>query len=100
VNEIPKTKAELNEILQEIWTYAPDRFDDIICSIPPRPTMESDYEELRKGVDVVFRQKRFNDRRPELKNLVEESYLAFTAGNKEKGMDIISEIIIMIGKMK
>ena len=97
---IPKTKAELNEVLQEIWTYAPDKFDDIYCSTPPCPTMESDYEELRKGIEIVFRQKRFNDNRPQLMNLVEKSHLAYASGDRKKGMEIISQIQIMIGKMK
>lgn len=97
---VPKTKAELNEVLQEIWTYAPDEFGTMYCSIPVRPTMDTDYELLRKGIEVVFRQKRFNDSRPHLKNFLEDSYLTFASGNREKGIEMISQIQMMIGKMK
>jgi len=97
---VPKTKAELNQILQEIWTYAPDEFETMYCSIPVRPTMETDYELLRKGIEVVFRQKRFNESRPHLKNLLEDSCLTFASGNRKKGIEMISQIQVLIGKMK
>ena len=97
---VPKTKAELNGVLQEIWTYAPDNFADMYCSTPERPTLESDYEELRQGIEFVFRQKRFNKILVELRKLVDESFLAYKSGENDRGMELIEEVQIMIGKMK
>ena len=97
---IPNSKAELNEVLQTIWTYAPDEYSDLYWPTPERPTMESDYKVLREGIDIVFKQKRFNDRRQKLKELVEESYNVFLSGDRKSGIEIISQIQIMVGKMK
>jgi len=97
---VPQGKGELSGVTQEIWTYAPDEYDRVICSIPPRPTMETNFEELRQGIEYVFRQKRFNESRPQLLNLVEAAYQAYKMGDREKGMELISQIQIMQGKMK
>jgi len=92
---VPRGKGELSEVTQHIWTYAPDEYD---C--PYGSTMETDFEELRRGIDYVFRQKRFNETRPQIMNLVEEAYEAYKLGDQNKGMDLISQIQIMQGKMK
>ena len=97
---VPKSKGELSEVTQSIWTYAPDDYDQVYCSTPPCPTMETDFEELRKGIELVFRQKRFNESRPKLMGLVEKSYIAYKSGDRKKGMELISQIQIMQGKMK
>jgi len=97
---VPKRKSELSGVTQEIWTYAPDEYDRLDWRMPPLPTMETNYEELRSGIEFVFRQKRFNDKRPELLNLVEESYLAYSSGDRKKGMELISQVQIMMSKMK
>jgi len=59
-----------------------------------------DFEELRKGIEYVFRQKRFNESRQKLIKLVEESYSAYKLGDRKKGMKIISQIQVLQGKMK
>ena len=97
---VPKRKSELSGVTQEIWTYAPDEYNRLDWRMPPLPTMETNYEELRRGIEFVFRQRRFNDKRPELLCLVEESYLAYSSGDRKKGMELISQVQIMIGKMK
>jgi len=97
---VPKSKSELSEVTQEIWTYAPDEYDDVYCPTPNHPTMETDFEELRKGIEFVFRQKRFNDSRPKLMDLVEQSYEAYKSGDRKKGMELITQVQIMQGKMK
>ena len=97
---IPKRKFELSCVLLEIWRFAPDDFEYISTSVTPKPTMDTDYERLRKGIEFVFRQKRFNESRPRLLELVEESYSAYTSGDKSKGMALISDIMAMMGKMK
>jgi len=97
---VPQGKGDLSGVTQSIWTYAPDEYEDMYWPTPIRPNMETDFEELRKGIEFVFRQKRFDESRPKLLNLVEEAYQAYKMGDREKGMELISQIQIMQGKMK
>ena len=97
---VPQSKGELNGVTQNIWTYAPDEYDQAYCYHPPCSSLDSDFDELRQGINIVFRQKRFNDRRPVLLNLVEEAYLAYSRGDRNKGMKLIEQIQAMTGKMK
>ena len=85
---------------QHIWTYAPDRYHEAYCPGPPCSSLESDFDELRKGIDIVFRQKRFNERRAILLELVEKSFFAYSSGNRKEGMHLIEQIQAMTEKMK
>lgn len=96
----PKSKGEINEVTQHIWTYAPDEYHEAYCPGPPCSSLESDFDELRKGIDIVFRQKRFNERRAILLELVEKSFVAYSSGNRKEGMHLIEQIQAMTGKMK
>jgi len=96
----PKSKGELSEVTQGIWTYAPDEYHDMYWPTPERPTLETDFEELRRGIEHVFRQKRFNESRPKLLELVEHAYSAYKSGDRKHGMKLISKIQIMYGQMK
>jgi len=97
---VPKSKGELSEVTQSIWTCAPDEYDCMYWPTPDRPTLETDFEELRQGIKHVFRQKRFNESRPRLLELVEDAYSAYKSGNRKHGMELISKIQIMYGQMK
>lgn len=98
---VPESKGDLNGVTQQIWTYAPYRYDEVYCpGGPPYPTLESDFDELRKGIAIIFRQKRFDDRRPILLNLVDEAYSAYKSGDRIKGMELINQVQAMTGKMR
>lgn len=98
--KVPQSKGELSEVTQTIWTYAPDSYDELYWPTPVRPTLDSDFEELRRGINYVFRQKRFNESRPALLELVEAAYSAYKSGDREQGMELISQVQIAYGKMK
>lgn len=90
---IPQSRAQLMEIQNEILLFAPDNFwvewyDELGIEV----TFESVMEQLRLGIDHVFRQPRHEAFRAQLHKLADEMYEVFKHGDRGDGQSLALDL--------
>lgn len=82
----PQTKKEILEVQATVFLGAPDNFYQV-SNTPPgeERTIESSFDELRRGVDHVYRKPRHAEARPRMHQLLDQSYGEYKAGNVDAG---------------
>ena len=100
VPPVPQRTSDLTGVIQQIWTFAPDRLNEIETFSDRIETLDNLFTELRSGIEFVFRQKRFHASRPELLAVVEAAYGAYLAGDRDAGAKLVWDAQILKGKMR
>ena len=82
----PQTKKEILEVQASVFLFAPDHFiQHAFLAADEQRTLESSFEELRRGVDHVYRKPRQEEPRSRMHDLLNKSYAAYKAGDIDNG---------------
>lgn len=88
----PQTKKEILEVQASVFLFAPDNFSKLPNLLPSEQrTLESSFEELRRGVDHVYRKPRHDEVRTRLHDLVDASFAEYLAGRVDAGRVLIGK---------
>ncbi len=87
------------ESIDDLWNhiayvllYAPDRFPyrDFLASTE-QMTLDRAFEQLNAGVSIVYPEEQFGDKRRELHDILDRSYLAYRNGHELEGSTLLND---------
>jgi hypothetical protein len=86
----PQTKKEVLEVQASVFLCAPDHFLQHSFLTPQEQrTLESSFDELRRGVDHVYRKARRAEALMRMHGLLDQSYAKYAAGRVDEGRVLI-----------
>jgi hypothetical protein len=90
---VMKSVDDLWNHIAYVLGYAPDRFPyEDSLSAEDQMTLDKAFEQLHAGVLVAYPEAEWRERRDELHELLDRSYLAYRAGDEMRGATLLNEL--------